>query len=159
MTGPMSYDLTIHTRKSGALPTPQYVRSVHEELRRSLNASEAWFELALHEPRAADAKWFLENDGLFDPQCKRAFEAFCQDRHINSRLLTEETALQFMIHQNGAHLASVKLPSDDRSCAAAFRATVEFARRSGMRVADPQAGKDVDLERPGDYPALWKTRA
>src|SRR5215471_18216840 len=111
----MSYNLTIHTPKSGAVPTAEYVRSVHEDLRRALNESGAWFELALHEPRAADAKWFLENDGLFDAQCKRAFEAYCQERHINSGLLTEETALQFMIHEDGAHLASVKLPSDDTS--------------------------------------------
>ena len=152
----MSYDLTLHTKKSSAVPTLEYVRSVHDELRRSMNASSAWFELGLHEPRAADAKWFLENDGFFDPQCKRAFDAFCQQRQIKSDPLTEETALAFMNHQDGAHLASVTLPSDDKSCATVFRAVVEFARRSGLRVADPQAGGDVDLERPGDYPPFWK---
>ena len=58
----MSYDLTIHTQKSSAVPTLDYVRSVHDGLRRSLNISGAWFELATDEPRGADAKWFLEND-------------------------------------------------------------------------------------------------
>lgn len=152
----MSYDLIIHTQKSSAIPALEYVTAVHDELRRSLNASGAWFELRLHEPRAADAKWFLENDGFFDPQWKIAFDAFCQQRQIKSDPLTEETALEFMIHQDGAHLASVTLPSDDKSCIAVFRAVVEFARRSSLRVCDPQAGGDVDLERPGDFPPVWK---
>jgi hypothetical protein len=153
----MSYDLTIHTQKSSTIPALEHVRSVHDDLRRSLNASGAWFELGLHQLRAADAKWFMENDGLFDPQCKRAFEAFCREQQIVSDPLSEETALRFMLHQDGAHLASVILPSDDASCAAVFRALVDFARRSGLRIGDPQAGRDVDLERPGDYPPLWKT--
>jgi hypothetical protein len=151
----MSYDLTIHTKKATP-PTQEYARSVHDELRHSLNASGAWFELAPHHPRAADAKWFLENDGFFDPRCKLAFDAFCQQRQISSNPLTEEAALEFMNHQDGVHLASVTLPADDKSCAHVFRALVGFARRSGLRIADPQAGGDVDLEEPGDYPSFWK---
>ena len=42
--------------------------------------------------------------------------------------LTEETALAFMYHQDGAHLASTTLPADDTSCAAVFRAVEGFAR-------------------------------
>jgi hypothetical protein len=152
----MSYDLTIHTQKSGTSPTLEYIKSVHDELRQSLDASGAWFELVPHHPRAADAKWFLENDGFFDLRCKQAFEAFCRQHQIESEPLREQTALEFMNHQDGAHLASVTLPADDKSCAAVFRALVEFARRRGLRVADPQAGRDVDLERPGDYPPFWK---
>src|ERR1041385_2817843 len=105
----MSYDLTIHTQKSSAVPTLDYVRSVHDGLRRSLNISGAWFELATDEPRGADAKWFLENDGFFDPQCKRAFEVFCEQQQIKGKPLTEEAALRFMVHEAGAHLATVML--------------------------------------------------
>lgn len=152
----MSYDVTIHTQRSSAIPDLKHVKAIHDELRRSLNASGAWFELGLHEPRAADAKWFLENDGFFDPQWKRAFEAFCEQRQIKNDPLTKKSALEFMIHQEGAHLASVTLPSDDKSCIAVFRVVVEFARRSSLRVRDPQAGADVDLERPGDFPPFWK---
>ena len=153
----MSYDLTIHTHESSTIPALEHIRSVHDHLRRSLDASGAGFELGLHQPRAADAKWFMENDGLFDPQCKRAFEAFCREQQIASEPLSEEAALRFMLHEDGAHLASIQLPSDDTSCAAVFRALVEFARRSGLRIRDPQAGRDVDLKSPGNYPPLWKT--
>lgn len=98
----------------------------------------------------------MENDGLFDPQCKRAFEAFCRQHQLVSAPLSEEAALRFMLHEDGAHLASITLPSDEASCAAVFRVLVEFARRSGLRIRDPQASRDVDLESPGNYPPLWK---
>ncbi len=152
----MSYDLAVNTPKSSSVPSVEYVRSVHNELRHSLEASGAWFELTIHEPQGGEAKWFLENDGFFDPEYKRAFEVFCQQRQIASEPLTEETALRFIVHKDGAHLATVALPRDDRSCATVFRVMVEFAKNRELRIIDPQAGRDVDLVNPGVYPPFWK---
>ncbi len=151
----MAYDLVIQTQKGIQVPSADYVRSVNEQLRSALDATSAWFELIAHQLRGAQAKSFLENDGLLDADYRRAFENFCLQEHINREPLTENVALRFVVYDNGAHLATVALPSDHNSCAAVFRALVAFAQGHGLRIVDPQAGAGIDLACPGQYPPRW----
>lgn len=151
----MAYDLSIYGHKNEALPTEERVRLL-KELRTALDAAGSWYKMSVPETSGATAKWFLENDGFFDPECKTAFQKFCTLQGIEIDPLTEDKALSFMIHQYGIHLATVSLPSDAASCAAVFRAILSFARHNDIRVLDPQAGKDTNLEHPGEFPDAWK---
>ena len=152
----MSYDLTLNTPRSNVLLSDREVGSVHDRLSRALSSCGGISEFLLHKPSGEKAKWFLENDGFFDPDYRKKFVAFCHRERLSTDPLSEEVALRFMSHDDGLHLATVSMPSDEKSCASVFRALVEFARSENMRLTDPQVGADIDLRQPGIYPPGWR---
>jgi hypothetical protein len=54
----------------------------------------------------------------------------------------------------GRRLLVVTLPRRDQDAKIAYAALVAFARAHGIRLVDPQAGSDIDLDRPSVLPPM-----
>jgi hypothetical protein len=72
--------------------------------------------------------------------------------------LCELTNLRGDIDDFGQALFLLKLPHDEFDVREAYNITVEFAKQHRLRVDDPQAGYEIDLERPGEFPPRWNPK-
>lgn len=96
-------------------------------------------------------------NGVYD---RGEFEAFCREKHLTPFLDAQESwkaACLFFHAKQGQNILAVKMPPwEERDDAReAYRKIVDFARRYGLSVIDPQEGCEIDLNNPGEFPPAW----
>ena len=112
---------------------------------------------AYSEPDDLDVEILAE---LLEEEAKATshFNQFCLARGVDPEQAkaTADVAADFLDTYWGPSLASAKLPSGREDVTSAYAAIIAFAKEHGLRVCDPQSGRDVDLDRPGTLPAMWE---
>jgi hypothetical protein len=83
------------------------------------------------------------------------FTAFCVQRGVIPNRQNKAIAAVFLDSKWGVILAFVKLPPVEADVVAVYAELIKFARDRGIRIVDPQIGRDVDLNDPGKLPAIW----
>jgi hypothetical protein len=86
------------------------------------------------------------------------FAAFCLEEGFSRQTDTQKDqsiARQFLDRKYGQRLFALQLPHDECEVREAYNLIVAFAKQHRLRVDDPQAGYEIDLERPGEFPPCW----
>jgi hypothetical protein len=88
------------------------------------------------------------------------FDAFCVARGVDSQAGEQdlyEAAFLFLVTKRGQDLIVLKLPpcEYEDNVRDAYCKIVDFARRHNLIISDRQAGCDVTLDTPGEFPPFW----
>jgi hypothetical protein len=156
----MSYDLTIMSAPGTVLSSTERQRVLNEFVAETaLNGPCELTVLDLE----ADALDYTTLQQCFEQGelSREEFKAFCSVRHIPLRAGDQgayEAARLFLDEKTGQGLFSLGLPRDDDEVREAYRLIVRFARARGLVVDDPQVGEHVDLDNPGEFPAMWEPK-
>lgn len=139
----MPYDLCLFTR-----PRSGQGREIADQVMEKLVRSPAFEECEITggyaEPDEIDVETLeeaLEEEELTEG----AFKAFCKLSNRLPNVKDPTTAAAFLDDQWGAPLATIELPESAEAFAAVHAAILEFARKEGLRIEDPQTGEDVNL--------------
>lgn len=95
------------------------------------------------------------DSGEFDRQ---EYQEFCTTNNLpyaTGGHKENKSARMFIDSKWGQHVFFLKMPRSDEETREAYRMIVEFSRRHSLVVDDPQAGRDIDLENPGEFPPWW----
>jgi hypothetical protein len=154
----MSYDLILKTPQGTLLPLSRR-KQLLEDFRNETNLDGPCEITDLEmDPDKYDAET-LERCLESGEVSRSEFEAFCEARNLSPRSDEYEShnaARLFLDASWGQRLFSPNMPCTDDETREAYCLIVEFARRHNIVVRDPQEGKDIDLDNPGEFPPRWK---
>jgi hypothetical protein len=154
----MSYDILLKTPR-GSLVSPIERKQLRDDFDRETNLNGPCEITDLDsDPDAFDLTTLDDciNEGEFT---RREYESFCEAHGLVPGTNAENSyraARTFLDVQWGQSLLTLKLPRPDGEVREAYRLIVEFARRHKLVVNDPQKGQDIDLEKPGEIPPMWR---
>lgn len=149
----MSYDLILAT-KPGSSPPVESLNEIRENLPNSI--SDFTGASSFSDPDDPEGiKCFLEADGFYDPKCKQAFLNYCDSIGTPPDPLTPELAQRFWNATEGCTIATVTLPRNKDGVVACLKFLISLAKGADIRLSDPQAGCDIDLESPPETPPQW----
>jgi hypothetical protein len=150
----MSYDLIVKS-PSGANTARTSTHNVTHEIRRhSSELSHCEIIEGPAMPNIVDtivlADCFVEKEFS-----QGDFSAFCVTMGLKDDTGNEESAAAFLDSKWGVTLTTVKLPREKELVQIAYRGLLAFAKAHDLRICDPQAGRDIDLDNPGEVPPKW----
>jgi hypothetical protein len=151
----MSYDILLKTPR-GTLLSRVERKQLRDDFDRETNLNGPCEITSLDtDPDAIDLMTLEDciSEGEFT---RREFESFRETHELASNLTAEELARLFLDTLWGQSLLTLKLPRADDEVRKAYRLIVEFARRHNLVVNDPQLGRDINLEKPGEFPPMWR---
>jgi hypothetical protein len=98
-------------------------------------------------------------EGCFDDGelMRDEYAQFCKSGNRQPELgedEADEIAGEFFEFKWGQDFCVIKMPPDRRDTRAAYQRIVEFARRHGLAVCDPQVGNYIALDNPGEFPPM-----
>jgi hypothetical protein len=83
------------------------------------------------------------------------FMAFCRDHGLKPDEKDERSAAAFLDSKWGVMLVTVKMPNAVDEARSVYGTLVQFAKTHGLRLVDPQQGRDIDLGSAGELPPGW----
>lgn len=152
----MAYDLILRTRPAvGRLQTRTaaafFAREVAAEA-----AIASRCEVTEGPAAASEIDTVTLQDALEEEFSEAEFHKFCAATGAGGDVNNPESAAAFLDSKWGVLLTCVKLPSAETEARAAYAGLVAFAKEHGIRLVDPQAGVDMDLDAPGELPPMWR---
>jgi len=154
----MAYNLTLEAPRGILLPLDELQRI--EEALREETKLDYLCELIMHfggrQPRGhslALSKYF-ENGVLSADE----YEKFCTLHNLTpDRGETEADAAArlFLSYKWGQGIITASMPRDRDGILKAYRFMIDVARRHNLVIHDPQIGKDIDLDNPGELPPMY----
>jgi len=152
----MSYDLMLHTYPNRDI-TPHDLDSIQHDLRQSATLQRLC-EITPGKLAPSHVDVLVLGEGLdFGDFTEHEFTEFCSSRGLPADRHHEGAAAAFFRSRYGLSVATFKLPTSDDDARTAYSEIIQLALRHGLRVADPQKGDDVDLQKPGLLPPMWST--
>jgi hypothetical protein len=85
------------------------------------------------------------------------YQKFCTVQNLSGHGQAEAdfAARMFINYKWGQGLIVTKMPPEREDVRKAYHLIVDFARRYKLVVHDPQIGKDIDLDNPGELPPMY----
>lgn len=154
----MAYDLGVRTQIGVLLSSSQ-----HEELREQLS-EETTLDCLCEIVEMGGGPYISELKELEEYFASGEFERseyqeFCASHSLpyaTGGQQEDKSARMFIDSKWGQHIFLLTMPRSDEETREAYRMIVEFSRRHSLVVDDPQAGRDIDLENPGEFPPNYK---
>ncbi|HEX5221640.1 MAG TPA: hypothetical protein VFZ59_18900 [Verrucomicrobiae bacterium] len=152
----MSYDLMLQTHPNRELAANSF-DAIQEEIAHNATLPRLC-ELTLGRRAASSIDVIVLREGLdFGDFSEQDFNEFCSRRGLTADCRNQDSAAAFIGNRWGFTVATLKLPKTEEEARTAYVEIVEFALRHGLRVTDPQSGRDIDLQKPGLLPQSWNS--
>jgi hypothetical protein len=154
----MGYDLTLEAPQ-GILLSQEELQKVEQALRQETKL-DYLCELTLHfggrRPRGrSQALSEYINDGVFK---REEYVEFCTQQNLapdQSEAEADAVAHLFVSYKWSQDIITARMPRDREGIVKAYRLMVDFAQRHNLVIKDPQIGKYIDLDNPGDLPPMY----
>jgi len=154
----VSYDLIIKTPQ-GILLSSEQSGELFDDFCKETNLHRLCeITYLADDPDSYDASLLEEcfDSGEFE---RSEYVEFCRQSKLSLRMGGQQehkAARMFLDSKWGQKLFSPGMPRTDNETRKAYHLIVEFARRHNLVVYDPQAGRNIDLANPGEFPPWWQ---